>query len=118
MRGSALSPSPLTPQRKRGVSLLAGERPLNLVHKVLDDISARVGFVSPPNPDAAYLFQGFLRPEVRYPDYENNSIDEFESVIQHQPLQFSIVFSAPENAGQESPSDLNRALLRIKSKVT
>jgi len=62
---------------------------------------------------AADFLDGPLRAQVSRANKEDDVVDEFESVRQHQSLHLTIVNAAPVRPGQESPTDLDLASFEI-----
>ncbi len=61
----------------------------------------------------ADLFHRSLRAKVLRSDEKHNAADESEGVLQHQPLHFAVVATAPVGSGQERPADLHFVSLSV-----
>ena len=81
----------------------------DLIHVAFPAAGARPGAGEHP----ADLFHRPLRAKVLRSDEKHDAADESEGVLQHQPLHFAVVATAPVGSGQERPADLHFVSLSV-----
>ena len=67
----------------------------DFVDDVFDRIPVELRCLSSIGEHRADSLHGFARPDIRWPDHENNLLHELKCMVQHEAFQFSVILSAP-----------------------
>src|ERR1043166_1602835 len=81
--------------------------------KLRHDALPAFGVELRPRVHGADFLDRSARAAVVRADHEDHSVDRLERVREHEPLHLAVVRAAPAAAGQETPTDLDHALVEI-----